>query len=103
MTIDINNLNPNNTPDRRVKGSASADTSATSKESSSAARSADDQVQLSDRAQTLKRMEDSVAELPAFDDARVRSIRDAIADGRYHVDPDRLAERFLALENELNQ
>jgi negative regulator of flagellin synthesis FlgM len=103
MTIDINNLNPNNIPDRRVKGSASSDTSATPDKSSSAARSADDQVKLSDQAQTLKRMEDSVAELPAFDDARVKSIRDAIADGRYHVDPDRLAERFLALENELNQ
>jgi len=35
------------------------------------------------------------------DTARVDDIRRAIAEGRYHVDPVRLAQKFLELENDL--
>ena len=109
MTIDINNLNPSNIADRRVKGGAAEVSDHASAPSDKVSAfmafltSADDQVQLSAEAQTLKRLENSVAEIPAFDEARVESIREAIAEGRYHVDADRLAERFMALESELNQ
>lgn len=109
MTIDINNLNPSNIADRRVKGGApeASDQGSAAADKASAdqasATSGSDQVQLSAEAQTLKRLQDSVAEIPAFDEARVESIREAIAEGRYHVDADRLAERFIALESELDQ
>lgn len=104
MPIDINNLNPNNIADRRVKGGSGAASEKTgpASESTPGSKSNDDQVRLSDEAQTLKRLENSVADLPAFDNERVESIREAIAEGRYHVDPDRLAERFMALESELD-
>ena len=105
MPTDINNLNPNNIGDRRIKGSSDAapSKSDSAAESTAAPKSSDDQVRLSDEAQTLKRLQDSIADLPAFDNDRVESIREAIAEGRYHVDPERLAERFVALESELNQ
>lgn len=37
------------------------------------------------------------------DQGRVESIRQAIADGTYHVDPNRLAEQFLGLESLIDQ
>ena len=47
-------------------------------------------------------IESSVFELvaggPPVDSARVAAIRAAIAEGRYPVDPDKIAERMLALD-----
>ena len=105
MPTDINSLNSNNIAERRVKGGSAAahERTETSSAKSAEAKSSTDQVQLSSQAQTLKRLEASVADRPAFDEAKVESIREAIAEGRYHVDPERLAERFVSLESELNQ
>jgi len=41
---------------------------------------------------------DLVAGGPPVDTARVASIRSAIAEGRYPVDADRIAERMIALD-----
>jgi negative regulator of flagellin synthesis FlgM len=41
---------------------------------------------------------DLVAGGPPVDSARVATIRSAIAEGRYPVDADRIAERMLALD-----
>ncbi len=38
---------------------------------------------------------------PEFDAAKVESIRRAIAEGRYPIDPKRIAESFMALEKML--
>lgn len=105
MPIDINNLNPNNPADRRIKGGAGSapEGSDPSAGSAPAGKTTEDRVQLSAEAQTLKRLQDTVADLPAFDEAKVESIREAIAEGRYHVDPERLAARFMELESQLNQ
>jgi negative regulator of flagellin synthesis FlgM len=39
-----------------------------------------------------------VAEGPPVDSARVAAIRAAIAEGRYPVDPEKIAERMIALD-----
>jgi len=41
---------------------------------------------------------DLVAGGPPIDTARVATIRSAIAEGRYPVDPERIAERMIALD-----
>ena len=41
---------------------------------------------------------DLVAEGPPIDQAKIEAIRTAIAAGRYPVDPDRIAERMIALD-----
>jgi negative regulator of flagellin synthesis FlgM len=41
---------------------------------------------------------DLVASGPPVDTGRVASIRSAIAQGRYPIDPDRIAERMIALD-----
>ena len=108
--MDVNNLNSNSPADRRLReaeahqtrdgagrevGNRGADEARQSRQS--------DEVRLSSQAQQLRDLESQVAGQDAFDRDRVDEIRAAIAEGRYHVDPERLAERFLRLEQTLNQ
>lgn len=101
--MDITNLHANSVSDRRVKDGQASPAEGSSNAKSSQAKQSTDEVQLSDQAKSLRQLADAVAEQPAFDSERVAAIRDAIAEGRYHVDPQRLAERFVDLEMELNQ
>jgi negative regulator of flagellin synthesis FlgM len=108
--MDVNNLNANNPLDRRLR---EADSQQTRDSSGAAAghRSADeagqsrrdDEVHLSSQARQLRDIEHQVSEQEAFDQGRVEKIRAAIAEGRYHVDPERLAARFMELEYQLHQ
>jgi len=41
---------------------------------------------------------DLVAEGPPIDSAKIEAIRSAIASGRYPVDPEKIAERMIALD-----
>ena len=58
------------------------------------------EVSLSDRAKSLTQ---ATAGAAPFDAAKVDAIREAITEGRYHVDPERLAQRFMDLEKHKNQ
>ena len=102
-TMDITNLHANSVSDRRVKGGQAGAADGTGSTTGSQSKPGTDEVQLSDQARSLQNLADSVAEQPAFDAKRVAAIRDAIAEGRYHVDPERLAEKFIDLELDLNQ
>lgn len=123
--MDINNLNSNPLVDRRDRdpvgdetrtgarkqadstgvaaGAAAEQKAADTRAASSREKSAEDQVQLSAEARSLKQIASRVRESEAFDSERVAQIRDAIAEGRYHVDTQRLADNFLELENLLDQ
>jgi len=102
-TMDITNLHANSVSDRRVKGGQPTEAEGSSGAAGSQSKTGSDEVRLSDQARSLQQLADTVAEQPAFDAQRVAAIRDAIAEGRYHVDPDRLAQNFMDLEHELNQ
>ncbi len=43
-------------------------------------------------------LEAAIAATPNLDSARVDSIKQAIKDGQYPVDPERIAEKFMQLE-----
>ncbi len=58
-------------------------------------------VHITDTARTLASIEQSVRELPAVDEKRVAAVQDALRDGRYSVDPQRVADKMLHLELEL--
>lgn len=60
-----------------------------------------DQVALSETAQRLKGLAESARSASEVDTARVERIRAQIAEGRYHVDPAKLAGRMLDLERDL--
>ncbi len=103
MTIDFNNPNLN----RRIGDSqlerktGTAESGAASGSQRNESSTPADQVDLSSNVQTMKSLEAKIHTFPEVDHTKVEAIRSAIAEGRYHVDPVRLAERFIALESEL--
>lgn len=63
-------------------------------------RAGDDQLKLTDSALALQqaaRSDDS----SAIDPQRVEQVRKALADGSYRIDPARIADRMLALEQQI--
>ena len=99
MAINFDKVGSNPIRDQS-RAQQSADSTRTSADSSSAPAK-QDHVELSDGARALRSAANQLAELPAVDSARVDEIRRAISEGRYHVDPVRLAQKFLELENDL--
>lgn len=60
-----------------------------------------DSVQLSPLSSQMQAMESSMADAPAVDGARVAEIRRAIAEGRFKVNPDVVADHLLQTAREL--
>jgi negative regulator of flagellin synthesis FlgM len=60
-----------------------------------------DRVQLSPLSSQLQAIESSMADTPVVDSARVAEIRQAIAEGRFRVNPDVVAEHLLQTAREL--
>lgn len=102
MAIDINNIGATQIRDKALREGARESAKGVEQATSNDNRGRVE-VDLSGDAERLSRLEAEVKSLPDIDEARVESIRSQIAEGRYHVDPDRLAEKFIALESELAQ
>lgn len=60
-----------------------------------------DQVKLSQNANALDRLEDEIRAADTFDEQRVAAISQAISEGRYPVNSERIAQKFLELESQL--
>lgn len=102
MVIDPSNPSLNKTTGptsggARLKPASGTETSASGKPS---VASSGDNVSLSREAQVLARLEQAVTKSPEVDEAKVAAIRQAIAEGRYQVDSERIAERMLAREDQ---
>lgn len=54
-----------------------------------------DSVELSAQGQSMSRLEERVGQLPDVDSERVANIKQAILEGRFEVDAERVAERLL--------
>lgn len=59
-----------------------------------------DTVVLTETAAQLKRAEASLSSVPVVDTAKVERIRNAIADGSYQVNPERVASKMLQIEGQ---
>ena len=100
MAIQFNNVGSN-----AVRDQARAD--ATQGKDGQGVRDGDapkaqrEDVQLSPHATKLKSLAAQVAQLPAVDAKRVEGIRRAIREGRYPVDPARVAAKFVEIEGQL--
>ncbi len=57
-----------------------------------------DSVSLSAQAQKLVRLETRIQQAPDVDKQKVESLKQAIAEGRYKIDPHRIAEAMLSDE-----
>jgi negative regulator of flagellin synthesis FlgM len=59
-------------------------------------------VQITDQARQLASLEQAVQSLPVVNEARVAEIRLALEEGRYQVNPERIADKLLRTEQELS-
>jgi len=76
----------------------SSDTSSSLVESSS--RTVSDSVEFSSAAQGLSSLQDELAAIDAVDMGKVEEIKQAISNGSYKIDAQKIAESLLALESE---
>jgi len=60
-----------------------------------------DSVQISADANSVRNLANKLEQQESFDEVRVAEIRQAISEGNYPIDNQRLAENFLALESQL--
>jgi negative regulator of flagellin synthesis FlgM len=79
-------------------GSAAASTASTG--SGAAASKADDQLKLTDSALALREAA-KPGDTAIVDQQRVEQIRQSLADGTYQVNPGRIADRMIALDQQL--
>ncbi len=66
-----------------------------------AGAAAGDKVSLTETTVRLRALHGSLANAPVVDEAKVASIKAAIANGSYHIDPNRIADKLIQFEREL--
>ena len=87
----------------QVGGSAPASRvrSSTSESAKSDSAAVVSNIDVSDTARTLAALESHISSLPVVNESRVDAVRRAVDDGRYHVDPQRVADKMLRFEVDL--
>lgn len=105
MVIDFSRLNSaapltgsNRSNASQETGSATQAAPAKPAEQISASAPSGESVHLSSEAQQLKKISDSLRDQPIVDKSRVAELKQAIADGSYQVDSNRVASKLLNLE-----
>jgi negative regulator of flagellin synthesis FlgM len=103
MSMDIKNLTQTQ-PRTTGEGRSVAENSAVRSGGSPGGKesgSGGDRVTLSETATRLSDLTRTVSEQPVVDSNRVEQIRQAIQNGSYQVDPQRIADRLTAMEKVL--
>ena len=98
MVIDTNNINSSGASSTRSRSSAPVAPSSTKTQTTpveTAAPSTKDNVVLSSEAQNLVRLQAKISSLPDVNLDRVAAIKQAIAEGRFEINPERIAENML--------
>ena len=87
----------------QVGGSAPATRvrSSTSESTKSETTGSLSNIDVSDTARTLAALESHIGTLPVVNESRVDAVRRAVDDGRYHVDPQRVADKMMRFEVDL--
>ena len=105
MSIDLNGISNRvitSTPDNNdVKTDRTLSEPPVAQQATGGSSTADT-VSITDTANQLKALEANVAQLPVVDTQRVEAAREAIDSGQYKVNPENVADRLLAFENQLS-
>lgn len=100
MSIEINNLNPGR-PDSLKKQSTTkaAPGNAPNEPAAPNERAPSDNVSLSSDAKGLAQIENEIKGLPEVNSAKVEEIKARIANGEYHIDFEKVAQKMLDTES----
>ena len=101
MAIDIKNNTTNNTQMRTARDMQTASKSSNAATPKSVAPVKTDSVSITSQAQQLQGAQTKMASLPEVDQKKVAEIKLAISEGRYKVDPEKLAANIASFEAEL--
>lgn len=97
--MDGGSIGPDSSnPIEKIRASTPAN-SGSSGASAGTARS--DSVHITDSARTLASLSEAVSSTPDVDTNRVAALQQAIATGVYQINPERIANKMLALEQDL--
>ncbi|EGR0620601.1 flagellar biosynthesis anti-sigma factor FlgM [Vibrio parahaemolyticus] len=98
----IDNIRSGQMMSTTSRSPARNDSSATSSATESKkAPAQQDAVSLSQQSKAVSKLQKDMAASPAYDSAKVAAIKEAIANGSYRVDPEKLADNMIKFENEL--
>ncbi|RTR32602.1 flagellar biosynthesis anti-sigma factor FlgM [Shewanella atlantica] len=107
MAIDIKQVNTS-AHTNVGKAKANADVAKSGSQASQGAATAStsappksDSVSITSQAQQLQSTQAKLANIPEVDQGKVQEIKLAIAEGRYKIDPEKLATNIAQFENEL--
>lgn len=97
MVIDTNNIGSSSGANRSRSSTPVATSSSKTQTAPTVApeHSAKDNVVLSSEAQNMVRLQAKISSLPDVNLERVAAIKQAIAEGRFEINPERIAENML--------
>lgn len=79
----------------------SSDSASSSTSAAKTSSTPQDAVSLSSAGKAVGEMHNQMVSQPSFDQAKVAAIKEAIANGSYSVDPEKLADNMIKFEKEL--
>lgn len=103
MAIEINGLPSGSVPQAGDAGKGGEPLEVPAPRTQGNPQGGSDTVNFTQRASQLEQLERSVSSLPVVDTQRVESIRKAIADGSFEVDPARTADKLVQFEEALDR
>lgn len=98
MVIDTNNINTGAAGANRGRSSGVAGATSTNKAPEVAAKpetGSNDKVVLSSEAQNLNRLQAKISDMPDVDMDKVNAIKKALAEGKFEINAERIAENML--------
>jgi negative regulator of flagellin synthesis FlgM len=98
MVIDFNRVGNSPSVQGTPRTSAAKEVAADTAVSNTAAVKSGEPVTLSDQAQQMKKITDKLSDQPTVNSARVAELKQAIAEGSYKVDSERVASKMLNFE-----
>lgn len=107
MAVNFNGIgnNPVNSPKTTTDKAADAKTGSQPAPAEQAGKQAQaargENVNLSKQAKELRQMGEKLESYPEVDDSRVEAIRNALADGSYKVDAEKVAQKMLEMDKSI--
>lgn len=104
MAIEINNVSHSSGQITELSGQhreAAQPSTEKAAEKSNAPTNRGDQVSLTPTAQQLRSLEEQVAAQPVVDTQKVNAVKDALANGSFEINAERIAGKMMSLEKAL--